>query len=161
MKIRLPNLGAEWAVLGFCAWQASDMLNAWRHSPFDRWGWLACAIWLTPTLASALGLLAPRPPTTRAAQLAWCALALWLAGVLTDMHCLKHGALALACAAITLPLRFGILWLGLSLAWLPALGWLLGGLSVFGVAAIRLSLAALAALLGLAEMQPAFRRVSE
>jgi len=161
MKVRFPNLGAEWAVLGFCAWQASDLLTAWRHSPFDRWGWLAFGIWLAPTLAAAFGFHAPRPTTPRTPRLAWLALAVGLAGVLTDMHFLKHGALALACAAVTPFCGLGSLWLVLSLAWMPALGWLLGGLSVFGVASTRLALAALAALMGLAGMRPGFRRVPE
>ena len=36
-----PAFQVEWAILAFCAWRSADLLNAWRHSPYDRLGWLA------------------------------------------------------------------------------------------------------------------------
>lgn len=159
MNGRIPRLGVEWAVLGFCAWQAADLLTAWQHSPFDRLGWLALGIWLAPTLAPAFGFRAPRPMTPRSVQLCWLGLVTSLFAILTDMHFLKHGALAFACAAFTPPFRFWRLWFALSLAWMPALGWLLGGLPALGVTSTRLGLATLAALIGLAEKRSHLHRV--
>ena len=69
---RLPSaFQPEWGVLAFCAWHSSDLLTAWQYSPFDRLGWLALALWVTPTLAGALGLLPMnlgniQPPTPNA-----------------------------------------------------------------------------------------------
>ena len=69
---RLPSaFHPEWGVLAFCAWHSSDLLTAWQYSPFDRLGWLALALWVTPTLAGALGLLPMnlgniQPPTPNA-----------------------------------------------------------------------------------------------
>jgi hypothetical protein len=160
MKTKLPNLGVEWAVLAFCAWQASDLVTGWRHSPFDRLEWLALGIWLTPTLLSAGGFRAPGPATNRSVVLAWLALAVCLGGLLTDMHFLKHGALALACAAVTPAFRLGILWLGLGVAWMPSLGWLVHGLPASGVVTLRLALATVAALIALAGIRPGFRRTN-
>ena len=152
---------AEWGVLAFCVWQAADLLTAWRNSPFDHLGWLALGFWLVPTLVSAWRFRARLPKTRRSVYFAWLGLAVCLAGILTDMHFLKHGALALACAAITPQVRFGSLWLVLALAWMPALGWLLAGLPAFGVAGIRLTLAALAALIGMVQSQHNFQRALE
>lgn len=153
MNQRISRFGSEWGVLGFCVWQAADLVTAWRHSPFDRLGWLALGIWLAPTLVSAFRYRAvePLPLKRRDALLCWLALLVCLIGILTDMHCLKHAALALACAAITPAFRFWGLWFALSLAWMPALGWLLGGIPSLGVASVRLGLAAIAAWVGLAE----------
>jgi len=161
MKVRVPKRGAEWAVLGFCAWEAADLWTAWQHSPFDRLGWLAFGIWLAPTLAAASGFCAPGPTTRRSVQLAWLGLVNCLAGIVTDLHVLKHVALALGCAAVTPTFRLESLWLVLSLTWMPALGWLLDGLPAFGVASTRLALAALAALIGLTQMRSNFRKVLE
>lgn len=159
MKISSSNLRPEWGVLAFCAWQSSNLVNAWRYSPFDRLEWLALGIWMAPALAFAAGLLTPGPAGRRGAWLAWLALAACLAGILTDMHFLKHGALALACAAVTPPFRFEIVWLALAAAWMPALGWLVRGVTASGVVGMRLALATLAALIALAGARAGLRRI--
>ena len=158
MKIKSSNFRPEWGVLAFCAWQSSNLVTGWRHSPFDRLEWLALGIWLAPTLASVGGFLAAGPAGKRGIWLAWLALAACLAGILTDMHFLKHGALALACAAVTPPFRFDIAWLALAVAWMPALGWIVRGVPASGVVGIRLALASLAALIALAGVRSGFRR---
>ena len=43
------------AVPLFCAWQARDLINAWRHSPHDRLGWLALLVWLAPVARRVAG----------------------------------------------------------------------------------------------------------
>ncbi|MEI6779585.1 MAG: hypothetical protein WCQ21_01585 [Verrucomicrobiota bacterium] len=192
MKRRFSQLEAEWGVLAFCAWQSADLLTAWRHSPFDRLGWLALVLWLTPTLAGALPKAERRPksegrnpnrprprvsvfgyrisaffrPSTSSGfglqnYLAWLGLLICLAGMLTNLHVLNHVALALAGAAVTPRFAFRWLWLGLALAWMPVLGWLLRELPASGVAPIRLGLAALAAAIGWAELRHKFRRTLE
>ncbi|MBI4659855.1 MAG: hypothetical protein HY735_13525 [Verrucomicrobia bacterium] len=47
---RQPYL--EWLVLGYAVWQSQNLLAAWLHNPFDRWGWLAFLIWLTGLVVS-------------------------------------------------------------------------------------------------------------
>ena len=155
------RVDAEWGVLAFCAWQAGDLLTAWRNSPFDHLGWLALGFWLVPTLVSAWQFRARLPKTRRSVYFAWFGLAFCLAGIVTDMHFLKHGALALACAAITPQFRLGTLWLILALAWIPVLGWSLAGLPAFGVAWLRLTLAAVAALIGMVQSQQNFQQARE
>ena len=44
----LPFL--QFTVIGYGIWQSRNLLEAWLHSPFDRWGWLAFLIWLVPFL---------------------------------------------------------------------------------------------------------------
>jgi len=78
MNSFLRKIRVEWLVTLFCAWHAADLVHAWRHSPYDRLGWLAIGVigdlnflvyW---GLAGALGSLAHFRP--RAAWL-WLALA--------------------------------------------------------------------------------------
>lgn len=163
MKARIPKftVDAQWGVLALCAWQSADLVTAWAHSPFDRYGWLALALWLAPVFAAAFGFRAALPASRRSFHLAWLALFTCLTGVLTEMHFLQHAALALAGVAVTPRFRLDNLWLALALAWMPALGWLLGGLPVSGVAAIRLALTAVAALLVLVSVRQNFRRACE
>jgi len=37
-------------VIGYGVWQSRNLVEAWLHSPFDRWGWLAFLIWASPVL---------------------------------------------------------------------------------------------------------------
>ena len=131
-------VGLELAVFAFCAWQAADLITAWRHSPFDRLGWLSFAIWLLP-----LGFVWFWGPATPTGSLPLTAAALVtsLAGRVLDMHLIICGALALAGAALAPagPRRF--IWLIGALCWMPVTGWLLHSLPASAVAALRLSLA--------------------
>ncbi len=159
MKPPLPMPGVEWAVLGFSGWQAADLRIAWRHSPLDRLGWLALGIWLTPLLARFLRRCADHQPPSARVPLCWLALAFGLLGLLTEMHFTQHCALACACAALTPSFRLWGLWFGLSLAWMPALGWILAGFSPSGLVVTRLALASGAAAIALAGA-PCFHRRS-
>ena len=78
-----------------------------------------------------------------------------------SLHFLKHCALALASAALAPAFRWRGLWLLLSLAWMPALGWLLAGLPWFGVTLARVGLAALAAWVGWAGNRRLPRRIPQ
>jgi len=158
MKRRF-NLPVEWAVLCFCAWQAADLAIAWRHSPFDAVGWVALVIWLIPSLASRLWWCRGNALPRRRPLLAWLALGACLAGIVTDMHFLKHCSFALACAAITPAFPGFCLWFILALAWMPALGWLLGGVRPLGVVLVRVALALVAALTALIGLRCGLRKL--
>lgn len=161
MNWRIPGLTAERAVLGFCVWQAVDLLTAWQHSPLDALGWLAFGIWLTPTLVSAFRLSLSGPKMCRSTYLAWMALLSCLVGMVTDTHFFKHCALAFACAAVTPPFRFWRIWLVASLAWMPLLGWLLAGLPWLVVVLVRLGVTAVASLVGWIGLAGNFRRITQ
>ncbi len=144
MKTPVVQPGVEWAVLALCLWQSADLATAWQHSPFDRLGWLALGIWLVPALIAAFVQHLPSTSPARTSWRAWTALALDLSGGLLGMHVLMHGALAFAFAAVAPAFRRRNLWLLLALCWMPALGWLMRGLSPVGVVALRLGLASAA-----------------
>ncbi len=134
----LKAVGLELAVLMFCAWQAADLITAWRHSPFDRLGWLSFAVWLLPI---GFGLFRGTTLPTGSLPLTAAALVVCLVGRVLDMHLIICGALALAGAALAPagPRRF--LWLIGALCWMPVTGWLLHSFPASAVAAFRLSLA--------------------
>jgi len=125
----------ELAVIAFCGWQAADLLTTWRHSPFDRWGWLGFAIWLAPVGVS----LVRRLPRTDA-SLPWSGMALALAvfGRLLDFNALLCVALAVALAAKVPSSPHKWFWLAGALAWMPLLGWVAHDLPIAVVASIRL-----------------------
>ncbi len=137
----MNGLRVEWAVVVFCVWRSADLLTAWRHSPLDRWGWLAFALWLAP-------LVWTRTGAGRWTALAWIALALALTSALAQLNVLAYAALAVSLAALapwswrTLP------WLALSVAWMPVLGWACQSLPLNAVAVLRLTLAAASVVAG-------------
>lgn len=150
MKNRCLELG----VIAFCAWQASSLLTAWRHSPFDRLGWLSFALWLTAAVVAAVKN--PKRPGD-STLLAFAALALALLGRLLDLNALLSGALALSVCSLVPGSWRRLLWLAGAIAWMPALGWLAHGFPSVAVAAGRvlLGLAAAAVLLLPARRVPA------
>lgn len=148
MNRRFSDTLAEWAVAALCAWQASDLLFTWRHSPFDAAGWLAMGIWLAPFLAPFFLRPVKAGESSGTSKFCWLALATCLLGILTDAHFFKHCALAFACAALVPSFRYSTLWLALSICWMPALGWLLKSISPNAVMFTRLALALGAASLG-------------
>lgn len=135
MKQVLRTAGLELAVAGFCAWQASDLLAAWRHSPFDRCGWLSFMIWLTPVV---IGMIRGSPTVTDTTLFTWLALIAVLGGRLLDLNALLCGALALSLAGFVPPGTRRIVWLVGALAWMPALGWLAHNYPINLVATARL-----------------------
>lgn len=130
------------------AWCA-DLIEAWRHAPYDRTGFAAALLWL-----SAVALL---PRRGQPAQL-WL-IAAWLGsllGVMGALHIAQH--LAVVCAVCAwLPGHLPRLLAALAaLAWMPAFGWLLASHSPSAVNMIRLVVASVA--LG-AALFPRFRPV--
>jgi hypothetical protein len=147
MKSLAHCFRAEWAILAFCAWQSADLWAAWRHSPFDQFGWLALGIWLAPCFQPGQTGRRPLP--------AWLGLALAVAGKVGDLHILAHGGLACAIGALRPWSAWRGLWLALSICWMPGLGWLARNQPVGAVAGLRLALAVAAAAAGWAAARPA------
>lgn len=151
MSVRLARRAA--LLLGIvatagAAWQALDLLDAWRHAPLDRLGWLAFAFWMIPAgvAAGVRGSAAPGRSTI-ALVLVPCA---GLAGV----HVVGHLALAIACWSWMPRRRLTLAWLAGAASWMPALGWVAGAAGDNAVCALRLVLALAALVAGLRAARP-------
>lgn len=143
--------GLELAVIGFCAWQASDLLTTWRTSPFDRWGWLSFVIWLIPVLRALVG---GGMGTNGSVPLTVAALALGFLGRGVELNAVLNLSLALACATLIPPSPRRLLWLIGSLAWMPLLGWLASSVPPLLLASVRVFGAAAAASILLPTRRP-------
>lgn len=137
-SLRWPAL----AVLAYAAWNASDLIGAWRHSPFDHAGWIAFLVWLLPALPAMVRFRpvdAVRPAV---------ALVLSFCGSMAQLNVMEHAALAVA---VGMPARKGLatwVWLAGAVSWMPALGYACGemGLGVGAAGVLRVVLAAIAAI---------------
>lgn len=141
MKRSFANRGLELAIAAFCAWQASDLLTAWRHSPFDRLGWLSFAIWMAPSVVIPVSPSELKPDSTLSSVLA---LATLLVGRVLDLNALLCVALALSLSAFVPTSPRKMFWLAGAVAWMPVLGWLAHDLPTIAVSSIRLVTAAAA-----------------
>ena len=113
------------------AW-CGDIVQAWRHSPYDRLGWVAAGGW------AAWVVLAGRR-VTHASWVWWAAA--WLVsfvGVAGELNVVQHAALALAAAAWVGGGGRGWGVLVLAAGWLPALGWVGRGAGAELVLGVRL-----------------------
>lgn len=118
-----PNAPAiAWAVLAFAAWQSSELLNAWRHSPLDRFGWIAFLIWLAPALLSLRQPPLPSPHPAAPWFLA-ASLAASLVGILADFNTASYLGLACAVAALGGWSWPHALWFAAAICWMPAFSW--------------------------------------
>jgi len=148
MKRVLQLIRVEWLVAVFCAWHAAvPLLQAWRHSHFDRLGWLAMLIWLIP----AARRLWAGVDTSRHFKLAVASLAVSFIGVIGDLNVLIYIGLAGILGALASVTGKGWLWLLLAVCWLPAFGFVLARLhfTTLLVEILRVATAAAAAGLGL------------
>ena len=138
MKITRSWPLAELAILFFAMWLSRDLVNAWRHAPHDRLGWLALLVWLAPL---ALRVKNDRTELSANFYLLGAAIVSGLLGELTEIHFLNHVALALALGAwLRLSLR-SLSWLLAAVAWMPIFGWWLADFSAGMVLIFRLALA--------------------
>ena len=126
------------AILAFCAWQATDLVVAWRHSPFDRLGWVAFLIWLGPAVLEWIRNPGPREP---ALPYLLAALVLAFAGRLLDINAPRSLALGCALAAFVTPTGLRLLWALSAVAWMPVMGWVLRDLPPVAVGGLRCLLA--------------------
>lgn len=137
--VKAPRRGPDLlpiCIAGYAALQSRDLLPAWLHSPFDRLGWLAFLIWVTPVL-----LLQARSP--KADRLA-CggAVLLLLAGSVAALNALTYAGFALAISAFLPRDRARIFFLATSVSWMPAFSYFLSRLIPSMVAPAHLIIAA-------------------
>lgn len=136
--LRWPAL----AVLAYAAWNVADLVGAWRHSPFDRAGGLAMAIWLLPVLP-AYRRFRPADAIRPAV-----ALALTFLGAMAQLNVLQHAGFAVAAG---MPAKAGPgtwVWMAGAVSWMPALGYGCGevGMGAGAAGVLRVVLAALVSL---------------
>lgn len=142
MSVAKSIPGVAWAVLAFAAWSSRDLVEAWRHSPLDRLGWLAFAVWLAPALISSLQ--GPqRPWSPLGGSLLGVGVLALVVGAAADVRAANYAALALAISAVARPMgpTFGF-WLFAALSWMPALTWAAKALTAPGLITLRLLLPA-------------------
>jgi hypothetical protein len=150
----------EWGVLAFCVWQGWGVISAWRHSPYDRLGWLAFLVWLGPVLVgrAECGVQNAESGVQSGERGRGAAWRVWMSGlglvcavvgVIGDLNVLRHAGLALAIAGLAVTGWRWLGWLGLAVCWMPAVGWLGQGLAVSQVGALRVGAAGLALGLGI------------
>ena len=153
----LKMIRVEWLLAAFCAWHAAGpLLQAWQHSPFERFGWLALIIWLIP----AARMVCCGADTSRDFKLAIISLVVSLTGMIGDLNVLVYCGLAGVIGAMANVSGRGWLWLVLAVCWIPAFSLLFSRLQFTPhmVQALRLLVALLAAALGLCWLQPPPRK---
>lgn len=130
-----------WATLAFAVIQSRGLVVAWQHSPLDRFGWLALALWLAPGLID-WGRYGPPSFEKRSLVCIGIAILLLVAGVVTELHLLDYIAAALAFATVAPPRNHLYPWLPGAISWMPLLSWTAKGLPTNGLIALRLLIAA-------------------
>ena len=119
MKNIFNQFRVEWLVAAFCAWHSADLLHAWRHSPYDRLGWLALLLWALPAVRAVWRGSKP----AYGFKLAVGSLALALIGVLGGLNFLVYWGLAGAIGSLAGVAGRAWLWLFLAICWMPVFGW--------------------------------------
>lgn len=148
----------EWLIAAFCAWHCSDLIHAWLHSPYDRFGWIALLLWLLPAVRS----VSRRVDSSRQFKLALTGLALTLIGVMGDLNFLAYCGFAATVGAIAGVSGRAWLWLVLAICWMPAFGLICSKLNLHApvTQALRLVVAAGAAGIGFYLLAPPVRKTS-
>ena len=111
-----------WAVLAFAAWRSAELLEAWRHSPLDRFGWLAFLLWSTPAVVQ-LAQPDSGPPEPSAPWFLGASLAACLFGIVAVFNTANYLGLACAVAALGGWSWRHALWLAAAVTWMPAFSW--------------------------------------
>ncbi len=111
----------------YCMWQSENLINAWLYSPYDRFGWITFITWCMP-LVFFWGRQSkiPDPPPEGRPLFLGLGLLFSFHGVAGSMHALEYIGLAFALAGLMPSLKWGIIWIGSSVSWMPVLGWLSG-----------------------------------
>jgi hypothetical protein len=126
-------------IVAMLALNCGDLVFAWGHSPYDRAGGIAFAIWALGGVALGwrqranvcLGTLSFAP-----------GLLLGLLGFLADLNVLKHIGLAWAVAGFIPGGWRWWLWGLAAISWMPVMGWMLSGnLSMLTVNVGRIAVA--------------------
>jgi hypothetical protein len=153
----LKMIRVEWLLAAFCAWHsAGPLLQAWQHSPFERFGWVALIIWLIP----AARMVCRGADTSRDFKLAIISLVLSFIGVIGDLNVLVYCGLAGVIGAMANVSGRGWLWLVLAVCWIPAFSLFFARFQFTPhmVQLTRLVVALLAAGLGLCWLTPPARK---
>lgn len=138
--IRYPVLEA--IILLFAVVLSRGLWTGWRDAPYDRLAWLAFLIWFAPLIV----LWARERQSWRRHGDPWmlaAAMALLVLGVLADINAISYGGLACAIVALVpwMPWWRRLLWLGVSVCWMPAFGYFLNILPIPVVLVLRQVLA--------------------
>jgi hypothetical protein len=124
MTHRTNATAARLAITTYCAWHARDLLAAWDHNLYDRYGWLVLLAWCLPLFIS---IPAGREEATArrpAITLMLSALLSTLVGLAGSLNVLQHIGLALALASWVPFSPLHLLWLLAAICWMPAFGWI-------------------------------------
>ena len=149
MKASLQPVAAGAAISLYAAWNARNLLAAWLHSPYDRYGWLAFLLWVFPIGCLWMTRLHTDHAGSKQVSSAAFAIALAIsfAGVISDLGALKYLGLAIALAGF-LPLQpASFVYLACAAAWMPAAGWALSSHGSLLVNSIRATIGLAAVLL--------------
>lgn len=132
---RMPLAG--WAILALAAFQSRELLSAWRHSPFDRGGWIALFIWAAP----AVWLYATDRAAGhgRIAVIGTCLAGIAL-GAVSGLNALCYIGLAFGIAAMPGLSAVAAFWIATSIGWMPVFSWAANSLPVAVVLALRVTL---------------------
>lgn len=136
----------------FCTGHSASILQAWRHSPFDKLGWMAFLVWLGPLLLGLGGYRATSgPKETDSSLTPWLlgsALILVVAGIVSSLNALKYAALACSLVGLLRWNAWNLVWLVAAVSWMPWLGWVGGGMGSHTLPGLRLAVAAAGMLCG-------------
>lgn len=111
-------------IVAMLALNCGDLLFAWGHSPYDRAGGIAFAVWILGGVAMGWRQRASASPGTMSFA---PGLVLGLLGFLADLNVFKHIGLAWAAAGFLPGGWRRWLWLLSALSWMPVMGWMLSG----------------------------------
>jgi hypothetical protein len=124
MNRYLPSFIA-FAIIIYCAWNASELLDSWWGAPYEHFSWILLLIWCFPIIL----FWFPGSPfhtskPTCEPILLGLALIVSLIGVLGSLHAVEYLGFALALASL-IPWSLKLIgWVISSLGWMPVLGWL-------------------------------------
>ncbi len=139
-RISLPSV-LEFAVLGYCIFQASDLVTSWVTTPAARWAWIAFIIWCLPAVLYVTTTIRYGRVKESSPILLGLAITISLISGLGSLNILGHIGLALAIAGL-MPFHLAMIpWLATALSWLPSFGWMIKSLPFAVMPAIQITLA--------------------
>lgn len=138
LKPRPPFGGL--AIALYCAVRSEHLLAAWRHSPFDRLGWVALLLWLTPLVMAWRST--PRELRLGRVNFGLLGLSLLvsLLGTMASMNAIKYLGLAVAVVALIRWRRAHLVWFIGAASWMPAFGYFAAKIVGSGATALWLVL---------------------
>lgn len=112
------------AITMYCAIQSRELLEAWQHSGYDRYGWLILLLWTLPIFMPRLFAHQHAVTEKQTMIMMPVALLFTIVGLTGSLRVLQHVGLAIALAGwVPFSLIQGA-WLVSAIAWMPAFGWI-------------------------------------